>query len=87
MSLCQHRQEGNELNGFCRRHWRLLHFGDHKGFGLGLLCDILAGVFCGAPCSHPQSDQVANAMLTILLKPDLFADEAGFGEEVSSYLT
>ncbi len=30
----------------------LLHFGGHKGYALGLLCDILAGALCDASCSR-----------------------------------
>jgi len=64
----------------------LLNFGGHKGFALGLLCDILAGALCGAPCSSPESDRVANAMLSIILDPGIFRDKDGFYAEVTRYL-
>jgi hydroxycarboxylate dehydrogenase B len=64
----------------------LLHFGGHKGFALGLLCDILAGALCDASCSHPDIDRVANAMLTIILDPALFRDSEGFYREVIRYV-
>ena len=71
---------------FVEGHGALLHFGGHKGFALGLLCDVLAGALCGASCSSPAFDRVANAMLTIILDPGIFRDKEGFYEEVSRYL-
>ena len=64
----------------------LLNFGGHKGFSIGFLCDILAGALTGAPCSHPNVNRVANAMLTILVEPGIFRDENGFYAEVVRYI-
>jgi uncharacterized oxidoreductase len=64
----------------------LLNFGGHKGFSIGFLCDVLAGAFTGASCSHPDVRRVANAMLTILLDPALFRDADGFYAEVVRYI-
>jgi uncharacterized oxidoreductase len=64
----------------------LLNFGGHKGFSIGFLCDILAGAFTGALCSHPNVNRVANAMFTVLLDPGVFRDAAGFYAEVTRYI-
>jgi hydroxycarboxylate dehydrogenase B len=79
-------QPTTDPSDFVAGQGALMHFGGHKGFALGLLCDILAGALCGASCSSPESDRVANAMLTIILDPGIFRDEEGFYEEVSRYL-
>jgi hydroxycarboxylate dehydrogenase B len=64
----------------------LLNFGGHKGYAIGLLCDVLAGAFCDASCSHPETNRVANAMFSIVAKPGLLRDEDGFHQEVSRYI-
>ena len=64
----------------------LLNFGGHKGFSIGFVCDVLAGALTGAPCSHPDVNRVANAMLTILIDPGTFRDAAGFHAEVARYI-
>jgi uncharacterized oxidoreductase len=64
----------------------LLNFGGHKGFSIGFLCDILAGALTGAPCSHPDIQRVANAMLTILIDPAVFREGDGFHAEVARYI-
>lgn len=64
----------------------LLNFGGHKGFSIGFLCDVLAGALTGAPCSHPNVNRVANAMLTILVSPGVFRDANEFYEEVTRYI-
>jgi hydroxycarboxylate dehydrogenase B len=64
----------------------LLSFGGHKGYAIGLLCDILAGALCNASCSHPAIDRVANAMFTVILNPACFCEVAAFHQEVRRYL-
>ncbi len=64
----------------------LLNFGGHKGFSIGILCDILAGALTGAPCSHPEIRRVANAMFTVLLDPAQFSDPKSFYGEVARYI-
>jgi uncharacterized oxidoreductase len=64
----------------------LLHFGGHKGYALGFLCDVLAGALCGAACSSPDTDRVANAMLTVMIDPGVFRDREGFDREVNQYI-
>ncbi len=48
----------------------LLPFGEHKGFGLGLACELLAGALIGGDTQDgSRSDGVSNSMLSILLPP------------------
>lgn len=55
----------------------------YKGFGIGLLLDILAGGLSGAPCSHPDAPlRVANAVLFIAIDISRFTGTDHFITEV-----
>jgi uncharacterized oxidoreductase len=55
----------------------------YKGFGIGLLLDMLAGGLSGAPCSRPELPlRVANATFFLLLDPAAFAGADHFLHEV-----
>lgn len=62
----------------------ILSIGGHKGYGLAVLCEVLAGALTGGGCSDPRhADRVINGMLSIYLDPARFGDDAAFGAEVS----
>ena len=55
-------------------------FGEHKGSGLALACELLAGAFTGGGCSGPvvgARPGIANGMLSIYISPRHFGSEAG----------
>jgi uncharacterized oxidoreductase len=55
----------------------------YKGFGLGLLLDMLAGGLSGAPCSRPELGPIsANAVVFVLFDPAKFAGVEHFDREV-----
>ncbi len=55
----------------------------YKGFGIGLLLDMLAGGLSGAPCSRPGlPSRVCNAVLFILIDIGQFAGREHFLKEV-----
>lgn len=55
----------------------------YKGFGLGLLLDMLAGGLSGAPCSRPEiGSRSANAVVFVLLDPARFFGAEHFLREV-----
>jgi uncharacterized oxidoreductase len=57
----------------------------YKGFGLGLVLDMLAGGLSGAPCSRPEiGPRSANAVLFVLLSPAAFAGADHFRTEVTT---
>ena len=63
----------------------ILPFGGHKGSGLSILCEALAGAVTGGRSSHPgnpDSDRLVNNMLTVLLEPGGFSSEAAYAEDV-----
>jgi uncharacterized oxidoreductase len=50
----------------------LLTLGGHKGYGLSIFCEVLAGALTGGGSSHPDNpdaDRVVNGMLSILIDP------------------
>lgn len=67
----------------------LLTFGEHKGFGLALVCELLGGALAGAlavkgPAGGEQ--RVLNGMLTVLVDPARLGDAAAFQREVRACL-
>jgi len=60
----------------------LLPFGGHKGFGLGLVIDILAGALSGAGCSRPTTERAGNGFLAIVIDVAQFRDRAAFDADV-----
>ncbi|HZZ80594.1 MAG TPA: Ldh family oxidoreductase [Gemmataceae bacterium] len=56
----------------------------YKGFGIGLLLDMFAGGFSGAPCSAPGLPNMSgNAVFFLVLDIDQFAGAEHFLREVS----
>jgi uncharacterized oxidoreductase len=61
-------------------------FGEHKGSGLALACDLLAGALGGSGITRSSEGQVHNGMLSIFLDPKLFNTENNFGRDVHDYI-
>ena len=64
-------------------------FGEHKGFGLALVCELLGGALAGGLAVHGAASgeqRVLNGMLTILFDPQRLGDAAVFGEEMRAFL-
>jgi len=54
----------------------LLTVGGHKGYGLSIFCEVLAGALTGGGSSHPENpdaDRTVNNMLSILIDPERMA--------------
>jgi uncharacterized oxidoreductase len=65
----------------------ILSIGAHKGYGLGVLCEVLAGALTGGGCSDPANQgRVVNGMLSILLDPSRFRDDAAFASEIERFI-
>lgn len=63
----------------------ILPFGGHKGYGLSIIADVLAGALTGNGCSNPAATRLTNGMLAILLAPGFFLSEAEFHAEVERF--
>lgn len=84
--------QGNSTNDpavmFEQPKGALRTMGLHKGYGLALLCDILAGSFSGGGAYLPErvvDARVINNMLAILIDPDVFGGAEAFFGDIDSY--
>lgn len=65
----------------------LRSFGLHKGYGLALICELLAGGLTGGGVAldeRQEENLIANNMLTIILDPDLFGEGDFFSGDIDS---
>ena len=61
-------------------------FGDHKGSGLALMCELLGGALTGNGVAGPDKDRFANGMLSIYIDAAKMDDLGGFSGEVADYV-
>jgi uncharacterized oxidoreductase len=65
----------------------ILSIAGHKGYGLAVLCEMLAGALTGGGCSNPaNADRVANGMLSILLDASFFQKDTALAAEISRFV-
>ncbi|MBI1831890.1 MAG: malate/lactate/ureidoglycolate dehydrogenase [Planctomycetes bacterium] len=65
----------------------ILPIAGHKGYGLAMLCEVLAGALTGGGCSNPaNADRVLNGMLSIYLDSSFFQKDADFAAEVQRFV-
>ena len=64
----------------------ILAFGGHKGYGLGIVAEVLAGALTGSGCSQPGASRLLNGMLTVILDPARFPTDVGFASEVRRFV-
>jgi uncharacterized oxidoreductase len=64
----------------------ILPIGGHKGFGLGVMVEMLAGALTGGGCSRLGIPRLEQAMLTITIDPRRFQPEDAFAAEVRQYI-
>ena len=60
--------------------------GEHKGSGLALMCEMLAGALTGSGCAGPAQRPIANGMLSIYISPEALGGDHNFGAEARAYL-
>jgi uncharacterized oxidoreductase len=67
----------------------LLPFGEHKGFGLAVACELLGGALAAGASWHRQADgaqAVLNGMLSVLIEPRRLAPHGRFEAEAQAFL-
>lgn len=66
----------------------LLPFGEHKGAGLALMCEILGAALIGGPVQQgrPSSRRIVNNMLTIAIDPAALGRGADFDAAIDGLL-
>lgn len=69
-------------------NWRagtLAPIGEHKGYGLGLVVSIFAGLMNGVPMEANQGDRASAGQAFIAVRPDLFGEFDVFCEAMDAY--
>jgi len=67
----------------------LLPFGEHKGYGLAVACELLGGALSGGGTMHRPADtkrSVYNGMLTILIDPKRLGTQEAFAREALAFV-
>ena len=67
----------------------LMPFGEHKGYGMAVACELLAGALCGGGTWHRKADSkraVFNSMLTILINPKALGTQSIFSSEALAFV-
>jgi uncharacterized oxidoreductase len=67
----------------------LMPFGEHKGYGLAVACELLGGALTGTGTWHRAADSsrsVINGMLTIVIDPGRLGTRASFEAEALAFV-
>ena len=64
----------------------LVPLGGHKGYGLGLIVDILTGGLSGGGCSRADAERWGNATFMLAINPAAFGEGEAFETEVKNFL-
>ncbi len=65
----------------------LLPVGEHKGYGLSLMCELLGGVLTGGGTMQPENPRlggIVNNMLTVIIDPGRLVDQAWLDAELDA---
>ena len=69
----------------------LMTFGEHKGYGMAVACELLGGALTGTGTWHRETDPkvraVINGMLTILIDPARLGTQASFEREAVEFVS
>ena len=84
--------QGNPTNDpsvmFTEPKGALRTMGLHKGYGLAVICELLAGAFVGGITSAPDriaEANIVNNMLTVIIDPNAFGTREQFEAEVDHF--
>ena len=84
--------KGNSTNDpgvmFSEPKGALRSMGLHKGYGLAVICEALAGAFTGGGVfglDKVAPGRIINNMLTVLIDPDAFGHRAAFDAEIDKF--
>src|SRR5690606_33640826 len=67
----------------------LVAMGEHKGSGLAIVCELLAGALTGgrtAQPAHPQAGGIINNMLSVIVDPEVFGDRSRLQGEIEALI-
>ncbi len=67
----------------------LMPFGEHKGFGLAVACELLGGALSGGGTWHREANSkraVYNGMLSIIIDPKALGTQLSFAQETLAFI-
>ena len=67
----------------------LMTFGEHKGYGMAIACELLGGALTGGGTWHRPADtarSVFNGMLTVLIDPAKLGTQTSFEQEAREFV-
>lgn len=67
----------------------LLAFGEHKGYGMAVACELLGGALTGSGTWHRPADNlraVINGMFTVMVDPKKLGTQAAFDQEALAFV-
>ncbi len=81
-------EEATDPAVFFRGNGAMLPFGEYKGSGLALACELLAGVLTGGGAMHGgiPNHGVKNGMFSIVLDPARFGDTRAMAREMATLI-
>jgi hydroxycarboxylate dehydrogenase B len=65
----------------------LITFGEHKGYALAFICEMLAGAITGSGTMRPErqdAESVTNGMLMIVIDPSRIVERAWLQDEIAA---
>jgi hydroxycarboxylate dehydrogenase B len=73
---------------FADPHGAILPFGEHKGYGLAVVCEILGGALTGGGTLHykPPSRAIINNMLSIIIDPNGLGTAANLSAQTAEFV-
>jgi uncharacterized oxidoreductase len=73
---------------FSHPHGAILPFGEHKGYGLAVICEILGGALAGGGTTHGKrsSRSIINNMLSIVIDPQRLGTAGNLGHETAAFI-
>jgi uncharacterized oxidoreductase len=66
----------------------LLPFGEHKGYGLAMACELMAGAVAGGKTLHEPGSrkQIINNMLSILIDPRIYGTQDVCAQQAAAFI-
>jgi uncharacterized oxidoreductase len=71
-----------------RRGGALVAFGDHKGSGLAIMCELLGAALLGGETAHPKNardGRIINNMLSVVIDPGAMGNAEAYLDEIEAF--
>ncbi|MDP6862214.1 MAG: malate/lactate/ureidoglycolate dehydrogenase [Acidimicrobiales bacterium] len=71
-----------------KRGGALVAFGDHKGSGLAIMCELLGAALLGGETAHPKNPRdgrIINSMLSVIIDPGALGNAETFYDEIELF--